>query len=123
MRQWRYWKDKKGASSAEFALVLLPFFAMVVGIIVISVLLFASQTLQASVEAAARCYSIGSASCTSAGATQTYAASLYNGPGTAPVFAASATGCGHTVTGSTTIGVNAIVVDLSIPLSAGACYP
>jgi Flp pilus assembly protein TadG len=119
----RYLRDQNGASSAEFVLVLIPFLTIFLGIIGVSMLMYANHTLQYAVEAAARCYAVNVATCPSTGATQTYAASRYGGPTVAPTFVASATGCGHTVTGTVNFNLKAAIVNVTIPLSATACFP
>jgi Flp pilus assembly pilin Flp len=118
----RYWKDERGASAAEFALVLVPFLALIFGIIGLSLLIYANATLQYAAEDAARCASVN-ANC---GDPVTHALSVYKGPAISPVFhytydAASA--CGHIVTGSATYPLDAVVVNISVPLSASACFP
>jgi len=118
-----YWKDETGAGAAEFALVLLPFLALIFGIIEVSLMMYANQTLQYATEAAARCYSINSATCGTIGTAQAYAATRYSGPNIAPTFVASATGCGHTVTGTANFPLTAVVISMTVPLSATACFP
>lgn len=123
-----YWKEEGGASSAEFALVVIPFLTLIFFIIGMSMMFYANHTLQYAAEAAARCYSVDVTNCgdgatTNAAAAQTYAAAHYSGPNIAPVFVASATGCGHTVTGTASFPLNAVIVSVSVPLSASACFP
>lgn len=116
-------RNECGSGAAEFALVIIPFSAMIFGIIHMSLLFYANQSLQFATEAAARCYSVDSTNCSSTGATQTYAASRYAGPNIGASFVASTAGCGHTVTGSGNYALNAVVITRSIPLSAAACFP
>jgi Flp pilus assembly protein TadG len=118
-----YWKDENGAGAAEFALVLLPFLALIFGIIEVSLMMYANQTLQYAAESAARCFSVNAATCGTTGATQAYAATRYSGPNIAPVFVANNTGCGHTVTGTANFQLSAVVVSIAVPLSATACFP
>ena len=49
-----YLQEEKGASSAEFALVVIPFLVMVFAIIGVSIMFYANHTLQYAAEAAAR---------------------------------------------------------------------
>ena len=118
-----YLREEKGASSAEFALVVIPFLVMVFAIIGVSLMFYANHTLQYAAEAAARCYAVDAGNCSTPGAAQTYATSHYTGPAISPVFVASATGCGHTVTGTGSLTLDVIVFSQTIPLSASACYP
>lgn len=119
----RYWKDESGSGAAEFAIVLIPFAALIFAIIHLCLLFFANQSLQFAAEAAARCYSVDSVNCATTGAVQTYATSHYKGPNISPTFVASGIGCGHTVTGSGSYQLNAVFVRKSVPLAATACYP
>ena len=122
-RLGRSWRDEFGGGAAEFAIVLLPFAALIFAIIHLSLLFYANQTLQFAAEAAARCYSVDAVSCSTPGAAQTYAAGRYSGPNITPVFVATATGCGHTVNGSGSYQLNAVFVNVSVPLAATACFP
>jgi hypothetical protein len=122
-RLGRYWKDECGSGAAEFVIVLLPFAALIFAIIHLCLLFFANQSLQFAAEAAARCYSVDSVNCANTGAVQTYAAGKYKGPNITPTFVATATGCGHTVTGSGSYPLSAVFVRVSVPLAATACFP
>lgn len=119
----RFLKDENGAGAAEFVLVVIPFMALVMGIIGLSTMMYANHNLQYAVEAAARCFSVNATSCSTIGDTQTYAATRYSGPNISPVFVANSGGCGHTVTGTANFTLDAIVVDINVPLSATACFP
>lgn len=122
-RHHGYWKNENGAAAAEFVLVMIPFLALVFGIIGLCLMFYANQTLQYAAEAAARCFSVNVTSCATTGATQTYATNHYSGPNISPVFVANTTGCGHTVTGTASFTLNAVVTTITVPLSAAACYP
>src|SRR6185369_7904613 len=119
----RFWRQQSGSGAAEFTLVLIPFSAIVFGIIHACLLFYANQALQFSAEAAARCYSVDANNCATTGAVQSYASGKYAGPNIGATFVATATGCGHTVTGSGNYSLNAVVISRSIPLSATACFP
>ncbi len=123
-RSWvSYWRDEQGAGAAEFALVLLPFLALIFGIIGLSTMFYANHTLHYATKAAARCFAVNVTSCPTTGATQAYAASRYSGPDIAPVFVATTAGCGHTVTGNANFTLDAVVTSITVPLSATACFP
>jgi Flp pilus assembly protein TadG len=67
----------RGTAALEFALLALPFFALIFGTIEYARLLWSSQALQETATAAARCMAIGQSSCSSSGAfsatkTKTY---------------------------------------------------
>jgi len=121
-----YWRNESGAGATEFVLVLIPFAALIFGIINLCLMFYANHTLQYAVQSAARCYSVDFTACGgSAGTTQTYATTHYSGPNIGVTFTAMPypTGCGHTVTGSGNFPLNAVVYTLSVPLAATACFP
>jgi len=125
-----YFRKENGASSAEFALVFLPFSALVLGIISLSTVLYANQTLQFATEAAARYYSVSMANGTDVSASinnpGTYVQdNFYRGP-MATQFTASRGGCGPNgfqVYGTGSITLSAVVVNTTITLQAHACFP
>jgi Flp pilus assembly protein TadG len=119
----RYWKNERGAAAAEFALVVIPFLGLVLGIIWVSMMLYANHTLQYAAEDAARCWSIKTTICTSAATTQTYASGRYSGPNIAPAFVATQVSCGHKVTGTANFPLTTGLLNTTVPLSATACFP
>ena len=56
-------RDSRGASAAEFALILPMFLLLVLGIIEVGRMLSTKNTLQYAVERAARCAVIGASPC------------------------------------------------------------
>jgi len=116
--------DDHGASTAEFGLVLIVFLSLIFAIIGLSLNIWANETLQFATEAAARCASVTPSVCSNQSTIQTYGANHYLGPAISPTFTyASGGACGHQVTASATIPLDAVVVSLSVPLSASACFP
>jgi Flp pilus assembly protein TadG len=111
-----------GAAAVEFALVLPVLAALLVGGIYAGLVVYSAAGLQTAVEQAARCYSVNGAQCGSASAAQTYAQSEYSGTNN-PTFTASIQPCGHQVAATVTVPLIAVVVNLSVPLSATACFP
>jgi len=112
----------RGAAAVEFALVMPAFLAMVLGGLSVCVLLYSSVSLQDAAEQGARCFSVNSGTCSSASTTQTYAKSFYYGVG-APTFTASTPTCGHQVAASVTLQIAAVLTNISVPLTASACFP
>jgi Flp pilus assembly protein TadG len=99
---------------------------MILGIIGTCLMLYANQTLQYAVEAAARCASVNhipATGCPDDAATRNFALRSYKGPGVSPTFTVSSAGCGHTVSGSASFPLNAGIISISVPLSATACFP
>lgn len=100
--------------------------SMLFGVINIAMVLWTLGGMQYAAETAARCAAVGSSSCTTASAIQTYALNRYAGLslGATNPFSYSATGCGHTVTASYTYSlVIPLIGTYSLPLSAAACSP
>lgn len=131
MRAFFYFlRDEKGASAAEFALVVIPFIALVLGIIGLSTLLYANQTLQFATEKAARYYSVQTANAANTSSAlptasdiQTYAQNAYAGPSISPNFSASPAACGYQVTGSASFPLNTGIYNTSVALTSSACFP
>ena len=124
-----YISDETGVSAAEFALAFIPFSALVFGIISLSLVLYANQTLQYATQAAARYYSVTTANNNgtepSGTAISNYGLQQYLGPLT-PTFTSSRGGCGPNgfqVYGSGSIPLNAGLVNTTLTLQAHACYP
>jgi len=121
----RYLQEEAGASAAEFALVVIPFIGLVLGIVGLSMLLYANQTLQFATEAAARYYSVQ----TNLGNTpdvSAYALNAYKGPAVSPTFTPARGGCGPNgfqVTGTGTFPLNTGLYNTSVSLQAHACFP
>ena len=122
----RYFRDNNGAGAAEFALVVVPFIGLVLGIIGLSMALYANQTLQFATEAAARYYSVQAAIGNNPSTTTitNYASTHYKGPSITPSFVANAAAsCGHQVTGTGTLPLNTGLVNTSVTLHSSACFP
>lgn len=121
-RTRRFLVCNQGATAVEFALVMPAFLALVLGGLSVCVLLYSTVNLQDAVEQGARCYSVNSGTCSSASAAQTYSQGLYYGVG-APTFTASTPACGHQVAATVTLQIAAVLTNVSVPLTASACFP
>lgn len=111
-----------GSAAVEFALILPALASLLVGGIYAALVVYSAAGLHFAVEKAARCYSVNSAQCGTASATQTFAQSAYNGL-SSPAFTASLQSCGHQVAATVTVPLVAVMVNLNVPLSATACFP
>ena len=129
----RYLVSNSGASSAEFALVLIPFTALVLSIITAMFLFYTQVTLQYATEAAARCWevedSVANAPCTDSAGAITFAGQHYYGLAPAKFSHPSST-CGHNIQGEIggNSGTSAFPVDIGIlntavDMKANACFP
>jgi Flp pilus assembly protein TadG len=112
----------------EFALVAPPFLMLLLGIIGASVVVFSAASMHFAAEGAARWYSVNdsvNASPRSTAATaQSYARNLYFGV-SSPTFTASliSPGCGHQVSATLSLVLNAGIAKWTVPLNATACFP
>jgi Flp pilus assembly protein TadG len=116
--------DDHGAAAVEYGLVLPLLMAALLGGVWLGLLTFSAGSLDLAVQAAARCMAVDANNCGSVSATQTYAKTQYTGPNISPVFSASASGCGHTVTAQANFNLDVLPgIIPSVPLSSSACYP
>ncbi len=118
-------RDDRGATIVEFALVAPLLIMIVVGGINLSMLGFSAANLRSATEAAARCAAVNTGTCSSASATQAYAASRMTHLTSAR---ASFTGplseaCGKKVSGSLSFVVQTGLREFTVPLAASACFP
>ena len=118
----RLWRCERGSTAVEFAIILPALAMLIIGIISACLLVLSAASLHYAVEQAARCYSVSASQCGSTSDTQTYAQNYYRGMST-PTFIASTPACGHQVSATVTIVLNAAVSAWSVPLSATACFP
>ena len=113
----------QGATAVEFALVMPAFLALVLGGLSVCVVLYSTVNLQDAVEQGARCYSVNSGTCSSPSTAQTYARAFYHRRVGAPTFTASTPACGHQVAATVTLQIAAVLTNVSVPLTASACFP
>jgi Flp pilus assembly protein TadG len=118
----KVWADNRGATALEFGLIAPAFFALLLGLIYLSMTLWAYASMQYAVEEAARCARVKTLVCPDATTTQSYARSHYYGP-SAPTFTYTATGCGNTVIASLPYSWSVPLFSFSNTLSASACFP
>jgi Flp pilus assembly protein TadG len=115
-------------TAVEFAIILPAFVMLLLGIMYGSLVVYTAASMHYAVEGAARCYSAetsqysSATNCVSATTTQSYAQTLYLGPGS-PTFTASIPGCGHQVTATLNVVLSSGMANWNIPLSSTACFP
>jgi Flp pilus assembly protein TadG len=120
----RVLRDERGASAAEFALIVPVFLALIFLTINGAIMLSAVIQTHYAAERAARCLSVNIAADCTSGAIDTYAKGFYNGPAlTGMTFTATAPACGNQVTGSGTYTVITGLAPTTVSISATACYP
>lgn len=121
--------SEDGASSAEFALVVVPFVSIFMAVLGFGIMLWTSAALRYAVEDAARCAAVKTAVCTDAAATENYALSRYEGPALSPAFHYFQKNCtgssspGNRVIGEVQFALNTGLINFSLPLTATACFP
>jgi Flp pilus assembly protein TadG len=119
----RIFGDEGGAAALEFGIVGPIFLLFMIGTAYTCMMLFTESSMQFAVESAARCASVQTTVCTSSSAITTFAQNAYYGPIVSPTFTYSTPACGHQVASSTTFGYNFGYLNLSVPLTATACFP
>lgn len=119
----KLWRDERGATAVEFALVAPAAVMLLVGIMSLSLLLFSVGNMHFAVEAAARCASAIPSVCSSPEAVVAYANSRYSGALITPVFTYSSAACGNQVSASITYTLDVGMFQQSVPLSATSCFP
>jgi Flp pilus assembly protein TadG len=131
-RRLAYRSCQRGSVAIEYAFVFPVLVLFLFGIIDTGRLLWTYTTLHRASEAAARCYAIQAAGCTTSGATQIYAvAQAWGLAVTSSAFTVSSPACGMQVVAS----YNFVFVipwfyiapplgsSNSIALTATACFP
>jgi Flp pilus assembly protein TadG len=112
-----------GTAALEFAILSPVFLLIVVGGINLALLLFSAGSLHYAVEEAARCASVKTTTCASSTSIQAYAQSKYFGPAISPIFTYATASCGKSVSATATFVWHTGVREISVPLSATACFP
>lgn len=118
----KFVRCKAGSTAVEFGLLLPAFASLMVGTLYAGLVVYSAAGLHSAVEQAARCYSVNATTCGSSSATVTYAQGQYHGINS-PSFTAATASCGYQVSGSVTVGLNDVFANLSVPLTATACFP
>lgn len=117
------WRDDRGATAVEFALVAPAAIMLLVGIVSLSIMLLSVGSMHYAVEAAARCASAIPTVCSTSSATVAYANSRYSGALISPVFTYVAAACGNKVSATATFTLEVGMFRQSVPLSATSCFP
>lgn len=116
--------DERGTTAIEFAIVGPVFILLVIGIIYLCMCLSVVASMHYAVEEGARCASVRTAVCTDQTSTVTYIQNHYFGPSTPPTFTYNATApCGHSVSGSINYVLDLGLRQITVPISAAACFP
>jgi Flp pilus assembly protein TadG len=118
------WKDERGTTAVEFAIVGPIFIGLVIGILYLALCLLLVSSLHFAVEDAARCASVRTTVCKDNATTVSYAQSRYFGPGSPTFSGPTVAACGNNlVSGSINYVAQLGLTQFTIPISTSACYP
>ncbi|HEY6858985.1 MAG TPA: TadE family protein [Pseudolabrys sp.] len=119
------WVDQRGTTALEFAIVGPIFILLVIGTIYFCTCLFVIGSIHYAVEEGARCASVRSTTqCTDATTVKAYTQSRYFGPTSPPTLVYDpAAACGRSVSGSINYVVDVGLRQITVPISATACFP
>ena len=116
-------RDARGSALVEFALIALPLFLFMFGIVELSRMIRVQNGLQIAVERAARCSAITANGCDTASGVQSYAASQVDGlTVSSSYFTATSATCGAKVTASMPYRTVSLV-NIQVTLTASSCHP
>ena len=118
------WRNNRGATIVEFALVALPVIVLTLGIIQTAWIVWVRNLLQTSVDAAARCGAINSTTAPCNGSNLIQTANTVFAPLSGATFTANGLSCssdgGIGLVGTYNI---TIVFVVSMSVTAKSCYP
>ncbi len=124
------WGDRRGTTAIEFAILAPVFILLVIGTFYLCMCLSVVGSMHYAVEDGARCASVKTPlQCNDKATTITYTQNHYYGPSSPPTFdydnPAYAAACpsGHSVSGSLSYVVNFGLQQITVPISAVACFP
>jgi len=117
--------NARGGAAVEMALIAVPLFMFLFGIIATGQAVWLQNALNASVAEAARCASVNPTLCGTTSLVQTYAANQTGAGFDSSIFAVTTPlpTCGNQVTASYPLALTIPFMALSVTLSAQACYP
>jgi len=117
------WVNDQGTTAVEFAIVAPVFILLLVGTISICLGLFLVGSLHYAVEEGARCASVKTSVCSDSASILSYTQKQYFGPSTSPNFTYATAACGNSVSASLSYVVNLGITEVTVPMTASACFP
>jgi Flp pilus assembly protein TadG len=122
------WSNNRGTTAVEFAIIAPVFLGLVVSIFHLCMGLWLVGSQHFAVEDAARCASVETLAtqpCKNASGVISYAKSHYYGPRSpTPTFTYNpAAACGKSVSATVNYAMNLMLKEVTIPISATACFP
>jgi TadE-like protein len=116
--------DERATSAIEFAIVGPVFIMLLIGIFFLCMGLAVAGSMHYAVEEGARCASVRTTVCTDNDTTIAYTKQHYFGPSSLPSFIYdSGAPCGHSVTASINYVVDLGLKQITVPITAAACFP
>jgi K+-transporting ATPase c subunit len=116
--------DERGTTAIEFAIVGPVFIMLIIGIVYLCMCLSVVGSMHYAVQEGARCASVKTMVCTDQTSTISYTQSHYFGPSAAPTFTYNAAAaCGHSVNGSINYVLDIGLRQITVPITASACFP
>jgi len=116
--------DERATSAIEFAIVGPLFIMLLIGIFYLCMGLAVAGSLHYAVEEGARCASVRTAVCSDNDTTIAYTKEHYFGPSSLPSFIYdSGAPCGHSVTASINYVMDLGIKQITVPITAAACFP
>ena len=120
----RICSDERGTTAVEFAIVGPVFILLLIGILYLCMCLAVAGSMHYAVEEGARCASVRTLVCSDQTSTISYTQSHYFGPSALPTFTYNpAAACGHSVNASISYVVDLGLRQITVPITATACFP
>jgi len=120
----RICRDERGTTAIEFAIVGPVFILLLIGILYLCMGLSVAGSMHYAVEEGARCASVRTTVCSDQTSTVAYTQNHYFGPSTQPTFTYNpAAACGHSVSGTISYVVDLGLKQITVPITAAACFP
>jgi TadE-like protein len=120
----RFGCDNCGTSAVEFAIIGPVFILVLMGLFYLCMCLAVLGSVHYAVEEGARCASVRTTVCSDDSSTIAYAQNHYFGPSSLPAFTYdAAAACGHSVRASIDYVVDLGLKQITVPISAIACFP
>ena len=122
MRRRDIARDRSGSAAIEMALIAMPLFLFIFGVINTGRALWLQNALETAVMQAARCATVSSTTtCSNASQIAAYAAAQAGAGFDSAIFSFAQADCGNRVSASYPLTLP--VLNISLNLSAQACYP
>jgi len=116
-------RDRNGNIAIEMALLAVPLFVFVFGIINTGYALWLQNALESSVTQAARCATVNPTLCGTASQIKAYAAARSGAGLNSSIFSFTQPSCGNQVSATYPLPLRLPFMSFSLSLNARSCYP